>query len=367
MLRILMLVNWKVEAACKVPEGKQPPDYIVDGEAYWFFRYFKDPVHVDVIDISSYSWIERLEARKLKFYIWQTLKAIPKLNQYDMVLSHGAQSGVVLCLWRKLFPGKVKHILFDIGSFNSAAEVGGALKLMQFASKSLDGMIYHTSKQRKYYEKFFPWLLHKSQFIPFGTDSLFFKVDDDSVTEHNNTILCVGYQKRDWDTLVSAYRLFAKRLEGDAVISKLCFIGRNSYEGAQQIELPDGAEIETTPYVPISELLQRIRKAEFCVLPLGNFNYSFGQMTLLQQMALGKAVITANVPSMTDYVEAEKNALLYEAGDAEQLCEKMLRLHKDEKLRISLGENAASYVKYEHNEKKMALLIEQFLKKVMQE
>lgn len=376
MLKVLMLVNWKVEMTDHVPEGKQPPDYKVEGEPYWFFRYFKESVQVDVIDISSFPWLEKLESKKLKFYIWQTFRAIPKLKNYDMVLSHGAQSGVMLCLWRRLFKGKIKHVLFDIGSFNSAAESGGALKLMQFSSKSLDGMIYHTSEQKKYYEKCFPWLTGKSKFVPFGTDSLFFKPDsskEDKGMKESETILCVGYQKRDWDTLIAAYKQFAEVLlqkeQCDAdkkCFPKLVFIGRDSYGSLQQIELPKGAEIETTPYVPLNELIQRIRKAEFCVLPLENFNYSFGQMTLLQQMALGKAVITAKVPSMTDYVEEGKNALLYEAGNAEQLCERMLKLHQDEDLRECLGERAAAYVKNEHNEEKMALLIEDFLKKVMQ-
>ena len=376
MIKILMLVNWKVEKAEKPPKGKQPPDYIVEGEDYWFFRYFRDKVQVDVIDISSYPWLEKLESKKLKFYIWQTIKAIPKLGNYDLVLSHGAQSGVMLCLWRRLFKGRYKHVLFDIGSFNSAAEQGGALKLMQFASKSLDGMIYHTSEQKKYYEKCFPWLLSKSQFIPFGTDSLFFKPEDEEENgekPEKETILCVGYQKRDWDTLIAAYHKFVNVLQQEREkcpevekFPKLLFIGRDSYGALQQIELPLEAEIETTPYVPLEELLKRIRMAEFCVLPLENFNYSFGQMTLLQQMALGKAVITANVPSMADYVKDRENALLYEAGNAEQLCERMLELYKDKELRESLGKQAAKYVKDEHNEEKMAVMIEDFLKKVMQ-
>lgn len=372
MLRILMLVNWKVEMVHTIPEGKQPPDYKVDGEPYWFFRYFREQVHVDVIDISSFMWLEKVESKKLKFYVWQTLKAIPKLKSYDVVLSHGAQSGVVLCLWRRLFRGKTKHVLFDIGSFNSATEHGRALKLMQFASKSLDGMIYHTSEQKKYYQKCFPWLLEKAQFIPFGTDSLFFRADTSKEEKRENTIICVGYQKRDWDTLAVAYGAFCKNLlqqkkeQGQEIfIPKLIFVGGNSYSITSKVDLPQEAQIEMTPYVPLRELMRKICEAEFCVLPLEYFNYSFGQMTLLQQMALGKAVITAKVPSTIDYVKEEETALLYEAGNVKQLCEQMLRLHQDEALRKHLEKSAVTYVRNEHNEEKMALLIEDFLKRLL--
>ena len=152
-----MLVNWKVEYTSCTPKDKQPPDYVADGEKYWFFRYFPDAIQADVIDIRSFSALEHFEKNKLRFYIWQTLRILPRLKNYDVVLSHGMQSGIVLCLLRHMFgKGKYKHIVFDIGAFNSAKENGKALKLMQFASKSLDGVIYHTSGQKRYYEHCHP-------------------------------------------------------------------------------------------------------------------------------------------------------------------------------------------------------------------
>ena len=45
-MKILMLVNWKVLSCKETPNDKQPPDYRVEGEPYWFYRYFhqKDDV-----------------------------------------------------------------------------------------------------------------------------------------------------------------------------------------------------------------------------------------------------------------------------------------------------------------------------------
>ena len=131
-MKILMLVNWKVLSCKETPNDKQPPDYRVEGEPYWFYRYFNQKDDVDIIDISSVSWLENFEREKLRFYVLQALKAIPKLHKYDLIVSHGMQSAVVVCLYRRFFRGKEKHIVFDIGSFNSAAESGSALKLMQF-------------------------------------------------------------------------------------------------------------------------------------------------------------------------------------------------------------------------------------------
>ena len=43
-MKILMLVNWNVEYADRVPADKQPPDYYVAGEDYWFYRYFRENI-----------------------------------------------------------------------------------------------------------------------------------------------------------------------------------------------------------------------------------------------------------------------------------------------------------------------------------
>ena len=360
-----MLVNWKIEYAQQIPNGKQPPDYDVEGKPYWFFRYFEEPVQVDVVDIRSFPWLERFEKNKLRFYVWQTLRVIPHLHKYDLILSHGAQSGIVLSLFRRLFKGKAKHILFDIGAFNSAAEKGGALKLMQLSSHSLDGVIYHTGNQKEYYMKCFPWLLDKSQFIPFGTDSTYF-VRENEKTKTQNCIICVGYQKRDWNTLIQAYLCMTEKLNQEGKeIPELRLVGKADYEGKDIIKLPEKAQITAIPFVPLEELISDILSSLFAVLPLENFNYSFGQMTLLQQMALGKAVITARVPSMVDYVTEGKTGLFYEAGNKQDLCDKMLLLYENGQLRQQIEHAAREYVEFKYNEKHMALQIEAFIKKVL--
>ena len=355
-MKILMLVNWKIEYKDTVPEGKQPPDYFVKGKDYWFFRYFMNKPEVDVVDISSFPWLENFEKKKLKFYLSQSLRIIPKLKKYDLVISHGMQSGVVVALWRSLFKTKTKHIVFDIGSFASASTKGMALKLMQFACRSIDGLIYHTRSQINYYKDYFPYLVNKSEFIRFGTDAEFFDPSGIGESRDKDTyIVCVGYIKRDWDTLVSAY----KKLETDI---KLRLIGHveERYNG-----IPG---IEQLPFMSLEEIKKQIVNSRFCVLPLENFNYSFGQMTLLQQMALGKCVITAKVPSMLDYAEDMKTALFYEPGNVNDLAIKMSELlsNENEYLAEEIAVNARNYVRNISNEVTMAEEIENFITKIMQ-
>lgn len=348
-MRILMLVNWKVKYIQEEPDDLQPPDYYVYGKPYWFFRYFNGNPEVDVIDISSIDWLENFEKNRIRFYIWQTLKAIPQLNKYDLVVSHGMQSGVVLSLWRRFFKTRAKHIVFDIGSFNSAAENGFALKLMQFASKSLDGVIYHTSSQIDYYKRFFPWIAHQSKFIRFGTDLDFFDTKELVESADKGTyIICVGYSKRDWNTLVEAYKKLHTNI-------KLRLVGHveEKYKGIKGIE--------QIPFVPIKDLINQIYNSLYSVLPLETFNYSYGQMTLMQQMALGKCVVAARVPSLTDYIQNGETAIFYEPKNVDDLCRKMNYLLEDMETCERIGKKGREYLLEKCNERTMALEIEKVI------
>lgn len=351
-MRIIMLVNWKIQYCDVVPADKQPPDYCVKDKLYWFFRYFKEQPEVDVVDVSSFPWLEKFEKNTIRFYVWQALKVLPKLGKYDVIISHGMQSGVVLSLWRRLFKTKAKHIVFDIGSFNSAAESGAALKLMQFASKSIDGLIYHTGSQLDYYKKYFPWVVPKSQFIRFGTDLEFFDPSNlrESV-DRDAYIICVGYAQRDWDTVVQAYQKLDTKV-------KLRPVGHV----AEKYKNVSG--VEQIPAVPIRELINQIYNARFAVLPLQPLNYSYGQMTLMQQMALGKCVIAAKVPSLVDYIN-EDTAVLYEPGNIDDLASKMEMILKDSAYCQKIAENGQKWLKNYCNEETMAKDIENFVRKVV--
>lgn len=362
MMKILMLVNWKISYEDKeAAKSKQPPDYYITGEPYWFFRYFKEIPQVDVIDVSSVSWLENFEREKLRFYVWQTLRAIPKIGKYDLIISHGMQSAVVLSSLRRLFKTKAKHMVFEIGSFNSAATTGGALRLMQFASKSIDGFIYHTSQQIEYYREYFPWIVSKAHFMCYGADTSFFvPVQTKEGKDDAEEILCIGYRKRDWKTLLEAFDKLCETTIGKTRKLQLTLIGKKDLQVQNE-------RVSLLPYIPIEALKQEIAKAAVCVVPLEDFNYSFGQMTLLQQMAMKKAVIVAKVPSVVDYVEDGKTALFYESQNSEDLCSKMVQLLEDRDLATDIARQGANAVKNIYSEERMAADIEEVIKLIMNE
>ena len=101
--RILMLVNWQVRYTDSDLADEQPSNKVVKGKKYWFFEYWDDEdMTVDVVDYTRLAAIHSIEKRLLKFYVSQPIRVLPGLDSYDLIISHSAQSGVLLALMRSL-------------------------------------------------------------------------------------------------------------------------------------------------------------------------------------------------------------------------------------------------------------------------
>ena len=134
------------------------------------------------------------------------------------------------------------------------------------------------------------------------------------IPERKNYIVCVGYRKRDWNTLLKAYN----ELNID---EELYLIGKPDIKC-------ENSKIKVLPFIPISELMTYIVNAKFSVIPLDDFNYSFAQLTLLQQMALGVPILAADVYAIRDYIKRSSGVISYIPYDVENLKTKLQELSK---------------------------------------
>lgn len=354
-MKILMLINWNIKYSDKPVENEQPMNFLIKNEPYWFFKYFENIPEVDIIDTHSFSIVERFEKYKLRFYIIQALKAIPRMKNYDLIISHGMQSGIVCALFRRVFKSKNKHLVFDVGTFNSGAENGSALKLMQYASKSIDGLIYHSSWQKSYYHNFYPWIENKSYFIPLGIDPSILGGHIkryDALDRSSPYFLCIGKDRCDWQTVADAYA-------GIDTDTRLCFLG-----GVDK-SFFDRKNVLMIPYVSFEEMLDLIQCAQFCLLPIENVKFSFGQIRLLQQMAMGKCVVVPKTISLSDYGIDKETVLFYVPGDVFSCREAIKLALNSQSLREIIGKRASEEVNDKFTERKMAHRIEKTIVSLM--
>lgn len=176
--------------------------------------------------------------------------------------------------------------------------------------------------------------------MPFGIDIDFFALTN-GLSERpllapaNPYIISVGTNEgKDYPTLLDA----VAGLPIDVlIVTDQYNIGRIMQHG-----LPDNVI-----YLPLTEmnvLRELYRHALFGVIPLGDYLFSSGQTVLLENMALGKAVIVADVPAIWDYVVDEENALLYSPGDSTDLRRQIQRILDDSDLREHIGSRARASV-----------------------
>lgn len=352
-MRILLLINWKIRYCNEIPVDLQPSDYDCPQELFWFFRYFKDKPIVDVVDISAPKWIEVVE-NKIRFHFFQTLRILHKLNKYDLIFVHGTNSAMLLGAIKRVLHIKTPPILdVDISSFHQASTKGIIHKLSKFSSKEFDYMVYHTSSQIEYYREQFPWLADKCEFVPLGVDYNYWKTKSYPViSEKDSYIVCVGYRKRDWETLLKAY-------DKAKIKEKLYLIG-NPYLKC------DNPDVKVMPFIPINELMTYIKNAKFSVIPLDDFNYSFAQLTLLQQMALGVPILAADVRAIRDYIGQSKGGVSYEPYNDDDLTEKLIQMSalSDESMRKIAAHNIEA-VRTSLSEQRMAEKFEKICRKLI--
>ncbi|MEW6417134.1 MAG: glycosyltransferase family 4 protein [Nitrospirota bacterium] len=348
MKKVLMLVNWDVHKEDNRSYVHQSPNIFPPNQQYWFFKHWPEKdIEVDVIDFSKFPLIHAIEKNILRFYVIQTFKALLKLKQYNIIISHGAQSAIFSAFIRSIFGIKnPPHIIIDVGCLNGGRSSQPELSIFQFSMKSILGLIYHVGSQKEHYDRYFPFLAKKAFFVPFGVDTEFFKPLN---VEQEDYILSIGYKFRDWLTLINAY----SQINTNTILKIV---------GPRELNIDLQGNVLIQPYVPINILKELIAKAKFIVLPLIKLPYAHGQMTLLQSMAMGKAVIVTKVPSTIDYINDGEDALFVRLNDVDDMRNKIEFLLNNPDEIFRLGENARKSMEDRFSEKHMAEAIYQACK-----
>ena len=156
-------------------------------------------------------------------------------------------------------------------------------------------------------------IVNKSKFVHYGEDVKYFDKKQD--IEKENNIICIGYSKRDWKTLISAFN----NIDTDY---KLVILGKKIESANDRIFSYD--------FLPLDQLIWQIQKAKIGILPLDDLNYSFGQMTFLQQGILKLPMIVSNSRSLRDYFVENETCIVFNSGNEKELKEKIENLILDE-------------------------------------
>ena len=349
-MKRLFIPNWNVAQLSSDQPQIQAPDKKVAGEPYWFFRHFDVDVDVDVLDRGPSGAIQWLE-KKAKFYVRQPFQAYLRRKSYDIILSHGAQSGLVLELLSSFSRHRPPHLMIDVGCLNGGRVNHTEMPLIRYALRKGPHIVTHATRQLDFYRQHYPLLADRAQFIPFGVDCDYFTPQP---YVSSRKMLAFGYAKRDYETLCRAFPTgqgWQLHIVGDTTVSERYSCQDIVFHRSQ----------------PLDVLMSLISESEVVVLPLPELPYSYGQMSLLQSMALSRPVVCSLTTSTIDYVKDASCVTCVAPGDVESMHDALCRMmHLSDDERAALGEASRKWVEQRYNESLMAHQIEQFIHRIIQ-
>lgn len=142
-------------------------------------------------------------------------------------------------------------------------------------------------------------------------------------------------RRKGFDDLIQAFALIAESVPG----AQLVFCGSGEVEYAKQLseELGIANRVEFRGWISEKEKMVELAHAAVFCLP----SYDEGlPMGILEAMSSGVAIVTTPVGGVPDVLSHEKNALLVDPGDIDDLGKQLSRLLTDVPLRDRLSNDA---------------------------
>lgn len=347
MIRILYLFNNSRSSALEqIKKGEQSDDHF-----FGMLRLQHYGVEADYVEIEQYVLprVARALRRMLNIYFVHLL-LFWKFFSYDVIFTSTAfGSQFVHTLFRIRRPRWVMYDFSILGLIGKEKTL--RQKLFRFMVGRASGIITLSEKEAEALKAYFPHMKERIQFIPFGADLSFFKLQ--SVSEEHQ-IFTVGLAPdRDYDTLFYA----TDGLGVLVVVSRSRTIDEIKH-------LPSYVHAK---FFTSRELLDEYAKSKIVVLPLDiqdGLNNASGCSTLVEAMAIGKAVIVTRTPTTESYVTHGVNGILVDSKDVDGLRAAIQDLLANEEKRKTLGRNARAFVENNCDAEKTAQKMAEFFKKI---
>jgi glycosyltransferase involved in cell wall biosynthesis len=254
-------------------------------------------------------------------------------GHYDAIFTNGENVGIPLALLLKTARKRPGHV--TIGHRLSAAK-----KRVFFTrlgvQRQMDTIFVYATTQRDHATDSLGIPAEKVALIRFHADPGFYHPLPE-VAVNTDRICSAGLEWRDYPTLIAAT---ADLLALEVKLAAASPWSKHADETARRV-LPSHIEARRYEYSALRELYA---SSNSVIVPLYENDFQAGVTTLLEAMAMGKAVIITRTTGQTDVVIDGDNGLTVAPGDVEGLMQAILRLQNDVPLRDSLGRRAQQWV-----------------------
>jgi glycosyltransferase involved in cell wall biosynthesis len=232
-------------------------------------------------------------------------------GDYDVIFSNGENVSIPLAALLALRRSRPGHVL--IGHRLSASKKAPFLRTLQ---SQMDAIFLYSASQRRHAEHELKLPAEKLHLIPFHADTRFYRPMPG--VRYERRICSAGLELRDYPTLVEAVR-------GLDVEVRLAAASPWSKRRNETVDraLPSNVDARGYGY---GELRDLYASAQLVVVPLYENDFQAGVTTILEAMAMGKAVIVSRTTGQTDVIDHDFNGWYVPPGDVVALRRAIVHL-----------------------------------------
>ncbi|MGD1854731.1 MAG: glycosyltransferase family 4 protein [Leptolyngbyaceae cyanobacterium] len=237
---------------------------------------------------------------------------------------------------------------FNVGNYKGGPVLGTIRRLLaQLSLSQVDRFVVHTSPEIEIYSKWLNLPESRFEFVPFPFSDI--EVQYQEETE-NPFIAAIGSAHRDFPTLFKV----VEDLELPLVVAS----GRPALA---HLKIPK--QVQTPFDISKADCHRIAQQARINVIPLQPKEdvTAAGQVTVIEGMHMGRAMIVSDCYGMRDYITHGENGWLVKPGCIDSLREAIELLWNDEELRNRIGRNAQAYARANFSDQFAARELERIL------
>jgi glycosyltransferase involved in cell wall biosynthesis len=333
MNRILLTVSGTVptDLERQMADGSRPqPDYVA----------LADAMSADLLDVAVARRDCGRVGRVLERFggpgallAWACFRS---RRRYDTIVTDGEQVGLPLAMLLQLTrrSGRAHVMVVHVLSAQKKVLFYRVFRL----HRRIDEMIVYSSWQERFIRDHLRFPADRILLTPFMVDTRFF-APEQVVARPELMICAAGLERRDYQTLIEA----VEGLDVRVVIAAASPWSRRA-DGTHGADLPGNVETCSLGFV---DLRQLYADARFVVMPLEDVEFQAGVTTILEAMAMERAVICTRTRGQTDVVVDGINGLYVPPGDSGALRETIVKVLDQPTLAAEMGRAGRQLVERE--------------------
>lgn len=287
--------------------------------------------------------------------ICQVLEAFIVRQRYDAVISWSEYLGLPFAMLLKLTRSQIPHV--TIFSWISKPKKAILLKLVQ---RYISRLILMSSAQRDFAVNALGILPSKITLLQWSVDQKFWR----PMNTKADMICAVGGEMRDYGTLIKAIRGLNIRCH----IAASGTVPGKKDKWIKAIEeaspLPTHITVGSRNFVELRNLYAR---SHFVVIPLLPTDTDNGTTSILEAMAMGKAVICSRVAGQRDIVQEGKTGIFVTPQDPDALREAIQCLSMHPEVAEQMGREGRKHIEQYHTLDKWVADVRRVVEEVISE